>query len=79
LQSVRASALPLLLVDALFSSPAITLGLAEKMLGVTPRAAQLNIEKLIRVGILREATGKQRNRIYVASGIIQVVERPNVS
>ena len=77
MQSVRASALPLQLVDELFSSPAITVSLAEKMLDVTPRAAQLNIEKLITAGILKEATGKQRNRIYVASEIIQVIERPH--
>ena len=40
----------------------------------TARSAQLNINKLIDAGILEEATGKQRNRIYVAMEIIAAIE-----
>jgi len=75
LQRTRASALLLQLIDELFISPAITNSAAADRLSVTPRAAQLNIEKLLKAGILREATGKRRNRIYVASEIISVVEQ----
>jgi len=75
LQEARASALLLQLVDELFSYPAITNRSAAQKLSVTPRSAQLNIEKLERANILREATGKLRNRVYVAHEIISIIER----
>ena len=74
LQAARASALLLQLVDELFAFPAITNTIAAQKLSVTPRSAQLNIEKLLSAGILREATGKQRNRVYIAQEIISIVE-----
>lgn len=76
LQSARSSALLLKLVDDLFSYPAVTVGLAAKRLKVTNRSAQLNIEKLVREGILKEATGKRRNRVFIAPSIIKIIEAP---
>ncbi|MFQ5779196.1 MAG: Fic family protein [Nitrospiria bacterium] len=74
LQEARTSALLLQLVDELFRNPAITINRASKLLNITPRAAQLNVEKLIKAGILREATGRQRNRIFLATEIVNVIE-----
>lgn len=74
LQSARSSALQLQLVDELFSYPAITIGQAAKRLNVTQRSAQLNVEKLVRKGILREETGKKRNRVFMAPEIIKIIE-----
>lgn len=74
LQSTRSSALALQLVDELFSYPALTVAGAAKLLNVTQRSAQLNIEKLEHSGILEEATGKQRNRIFIAPAIISIIE-----
>jgi Fic family protein len=74
LQAARASALLLQLVDELFAFPAISTTIAAEKLSVTPRSAQLNIDKLLSTGILREATGKQRNRVYIAPEIISIVE-----
>jgi Fic family protein len=77
LQKVRASALPLRLVDHLFDRPAVTVSRAEHLLDVTWRAASLNIDKLVNAGILREITGKERNRIFVAEEILGLVsEQP---
>jgi Fic family protein len=45
LQSARASALALRLLDELFATPAMTYGGAANLLGVTQRAARLNVEK----------------------------------
>jgi hypothetical protein len=42
---------------------------------ITPRSAQLNIDKLVERGIIREATGRRRNRVYVATEIVGIVER----
>lgn len=74
LQSARSSALQLQLVDELFSYPAITIAQAAKRLKVTQRSAQLNVEKLVRKGILREGTGRKRNRVFVAPEIIKITE-----
>lgn len=78
-QSARSSALQLRLVDELFAYPAITATGAAKFLNVTHRSAQLNIDKLIRKGILKEATGRQRNRVFVASDIIKIIEAPHAT
>jgi Fic family protein len=78
-QSARSSALQLRLIDELFAYPAITATGAAKFLNVTHRSAQLNIDKLIRKGILKEATGRQRNRVFVASDIIKIIEAPHAS
>jgi ribosomal protein S25 len=75
LQQARASSLLLQLIDELFTYPAITNSIAAEKLSVTPRAAQLNIEKLQNANILREITGKRRNRVYIASEIISVIEQ----
>lgn len=70
LQRARGSALLLSLVDDLFKRPVTMIGLAQQLLNVTPRSAQLNIEKLVAQGILREVTGSARNRVYLAEEII---------
>ena len=78
LQSARTSSLSLRLVDDLFSYPAITVAWAAKRLKVTPRSTQLNIEKLVSHGIIREATGRRRNRIFVAPEIINILEAQKI-
>lgn len=77
LQATRASTLPLKLVDRLFEQPAITISGAREALEVSSRAAALNVEKLVKAGILREVTGRARNRIFVADEILDLLrERP---
>ena len=78
LQSARTSSLSLRLVDELLSYPAITVAWAAKRLEVTPRSTQLNIEKLVNHGIIREATGRRRNRIFVAPEIINILEAQKI-
>ncbi len=73
-QSARSSALLLQLVDQLFADPAITVGGAARLLNVTYRAAQLNIDKLVERGILHEVTGRERNRVFAGREIIRIVE-----
>lgn len=72
-QSVRTSALTLKLVDELFANPAITVSSIAKLLKVTKRSAQMNIHKLMDNGILQEVTGRERNRIFVASEILNIL------
>jgi Fic family protein len=73
LQSVRSSALLLKLVDRLFTHPYLTVVVAQKVLKVTYRAAQLNVEKLVDAGILR-AGASSYGRIYVGHEIVKALE-----
>ena len=72
-QTARASALPLLLIDALFEVPALTISMARKLLEVTHVSAQRTVERLVGLGILEEVTGQQRNRVYLAREILSIV------
>lgn len=76
LHAARASSLPLQLVDQLFMSPYLTIPQARDHLGVTYRGASLNISKLVDAGILRELTGRERNRVFVAEEILRFLEEP---
>ena len=75
LQSARSSALTLKLVDSLFETPYLTMQRAASMLGVTNRTSQRHIQKLVETGILEEATGETRNRVYLARDILGVIEK----
>ncbi len=70
----KASALLLQIVDDLFAQPVITNPGITKKLSITPRSAQLNIDKLIAAGLIEEATGQRRNRVYVAQEILTIIE-----
>jgi len=74
----RSSALLLKLIDGLFAYPAVAVPEAKKKLKVSFVSAQNNIDKLVKAGILREVTGRQRNRIYVAEEIVRLIEAPSV-
>jgi Fic family protein len=74
IQTARTSALTLKLIDDLFAYPAISVTGAAKRLNVTHHSAQNNIDKLVAKNILKEATGRQRNRLYIAPEIIKVIE-----
>jgi Fic family protein len=62
------------LADELFARPAISVGQAATALGVTVRAGQLSVDKLVDAGILRESTGRRRNRVFVAEEIVRALE-----
>ena len=61
------------LFDRLGANPIITLPLAIKALGVTKPTAIRAIDVLQNTGILRETTGRRRNRVYVYHNYLQVL------
>lgn len=75
LHEARTSALLLKLVDALFARPATTIAEATRLLRVTTATASANIRRLEQLGILRETTGRTRDRIYLAQEIIDLMTR----
>lgn len=70
--SARASSLLPQLVDALFVTQALTIGRAQQVLGVSPRAAGLTVQRLVDAGILTEV-GVGRRRLFLALEIIATV------
>jgi Fic family protein len=70
----RASALLPLLVDQLFLSPAVTIGTAQQVLGVTHRWASQSIDKLCDAGILQETAPAGRTRMFIAPQILREIE-----
>ncbi len=70
----RSSGLLPMLVDELFRVPALTIPRAREVLGVTHRAATLNVDKLVAVGILRELSNAGRRRLFVADEVLAAVE-----
>jgi Fic family protein len=74
--AVARSAAALRLLDELFASPFITVPGAATALGLSFPAAQNNVDKLVEAGILREMTGKAKNRVYVADEILRLLDEP---
>lgn len=72
--SARTSSLLPLLVDALFETPAMTIGRAATLLGVTHRAAAQNVAKLVDAGVLSEVRPSGRTRLFLADGILRAIE-----
>ncbi len=71
--SARASSLLPRLVDALFETPAMTIGRAAELLGVTHRSAALNVGKLVNAGVLTEVKPNGRTRLFLAAEILRVL------
>jgi Fic family protein len=74
MQRSRAQASSIKLIDALFADPVITARRAADMLGLTVASAQAHVDRLVATGILREVTGGRRNRVYLAEGILGLLE-----
>lgn len=73
IRTLRSSITLTHLVDQLFITPAVTATRAATLLGVTYVSAQKNIEKLVELGILREVTGRQWKRIYLAPEVVAII------
>lgn len=61
----RRSAKAVLLLQRLFERPTITVNQAKDLLQVSFKSANDLINEFVRVGILKEMTGQNRNRIFV--------------
>jgi predicted DNA-binding transcriptional regulator YafY len=77
LQDERDADRLLQVVDYLIEQPVVTVRQVELGIGVSDyKVAQRYVEKLQAFGIIREITGKPRNRIYLAEGIFMAIEEP---
>jgi Fic family protein len=75
LRTERAAARLLQTLDVLLERPILNIRQLEAALNVPYRTAQRYIERLEEIGILREVTGRARNRLYRVDEILQALER----
>ena len=69
----RSTVAALRLFDFLPENPVITVPLASQMLGITAPPTRKAIELLESIGVLRETTGKQRDRVYAYRKYLDVL------
>jgi Fic family protein len=58
------------LIDQLFRSPSTTIALTASQLGVSTATASGHIKRLVEAGVLREWTGRKRDQVFMAPGIL---------
>ena len=61
------------LLDLLPSNPIVTVPKATTLLGTTAPTARKAVEVLERIGVLRETSGKQRDRVYAYQAYLQAL------
>jgi Fic family protein len=65
------------LVDVLFSSPILSISQIAGELGITFATAMRYVGSLEPLGILREVTGRKRDRLYRADEILAAITDPS--
>ena len=78
-QATRASGRLLQVVDLLFEQPIFTVHQLAERLGVNYATAQRYVNHLLSEDIIREVTGKARNRVFAADGIVAVISAPEMA
>jgi Fic family protein len=66
----------LALIDALFENPFIDHKRVETLLGVSAPTARKTLATLETAGVLKELSGRQRGRVYLADGILAAIDDP---
>ena len=61
------------LVDYLFERPVISINGVSARLGITYRASNQLVQRLVDTGFLQEVTGNTRNRRFAAVGILSLL------
>jgi Fic family protein len=63
--------------DALLHRPIATAGWLQRHTGLAPATIQSGLQKLEKLGVLQELTGKQRNRIYAYGEYLGILNQGN--
>lgn len=74
LQTPRASGLAPAVVDCLFENPLVSANEVQRRFKVSHPTAMQTIRRLEQLKILKEITGKDRHRLYLAEKIMSILE-----
>lgn len=72
LLDARSTSTALRLAEALFSLPLLSIATAAESLDVAYATAQRAVNNLTAAGVLEEITGRRRNRLYAARGVLEI-------
>ncbi|MDZ7780358.1 MAG: Fic family protein [Gemmatimonadota bacterium] len=70
-QAEGASARVIHLIDRLFHTPVISIKHAANVLDTSHQTAAYSVHKLEDAGVLREATGRSKNKLFVADAVVR--------
>lgn len=73
-QEASSGALLPRIVDELFAAPVFGVGNLAHKLGKTSRAIRFQLERLLEAELIREVSGRQRGRVYMAPALVRVME-----
>lgn len=74
LQEVGTPAWMLGLADLLFETPLVSAHVVQRRFGVSHPTAMKGLRRLEDMGILREITGKERNKLYLSTPVVECLE-----
>ena len=63
------------MLDELFTWPVVTAASVARRRNVTPQAVNTAINKLVNLGIMREQTGRNYNRVFAATEVVNILMR----
>ena len=67
------------LIEAIFVSPVLSIAGLSKKWNMPFNSVKTGVLRLVKIGILHEATGKRRNKLYVASDLIKLLSAPDTN
>ncbi len=76
---LRHKARALTLLDELFKNPYTTVARAQRLLSVSNPTARQAVQQLVRIGLLKEITGRTWGQLYLARPILRAIELPTAS
>jgi Fic family protein len=74
LQDIGVSGWLLGLADLLFETPLVSAQVVQNRFGVSHPTAMKGLRRLEGMGIVREITGKERNKLYLSTAVVDTVE-----
>jgi len=60
------------LIDHLYQQPIVSVATAAELLGITPQSANTLVAELVKLGVLVEITGYERNRLFMFEEYVQL-------
>ena len=67
------------LVEEMFIIPVVSITGLSKKWNMPFNSVKTGVLRLVKIGILREATGRKRNKLYVASDLIKLLSAPGTN
>ena len=61
------------LIEELFSNPVLSISSLSKKWGIPFNSVKTGVSRLVSLDILREETGRKRNRLYIASELLELL------